>query len=63
MRKRSVVGGKTLADAFDRYILEVSVKKEGNKWESMRLSAMKKYFGLTFTLGEIKAPNIAAWRD
>ena len=63
MRSGSVVGGKTLARAIDRYILEVSSKKEGEKWERLRLEAMKRYFGPVVTLGEISAPTIAAWRD
>lgn len=63
LRRGSVVGGKTLAHAIDRYMLEVSCKKEGEKWECLRLEAMKRYFGLAVTLGEITAPTIAAWRD
>lgn len=63
MRNGSVVGGKTLAHAIDRYILEVSSKKEGEKWERLRLEAMKRYFGLAVTLGQVSAPTIAAWRD
>ena len=63
LRNGSAVGGKTLAQAVDRYILEVSSKKGGEKWERLRLEAMKRYFGLAVTLGEISAPTIAAWRD
>ena len=63
LRSGSAVGGKTLAHAIDRYMLEVSCKKEGEKWERLRLEAMKRYFGQAVTLGEITAPSIAAWRD
>lgn len=63
LRSGSAVGGKTFAHAIDRYILEVSSKKEGEKWERLRLEAMKRYFGQVVALGEISAPTIVAWRD
>ena len=63
LRSGSAVGGKTFTQAADRYMLEVSSKKDGDRWERLRLEAMKRYFGHSLTLGEIKAPQIAAWRD
>lgn len=55
-------GHITFADAADRYILEVSSKKEGNRWEVLRLSSMKAYFD-GYNLNDIGAPQIAKWRD
>lgn len=62
MRRGSAVGGKTFSQAVDRYLLDVSGKKDGAKWEALRLAAMKSHFG-SKTLAEIKQPEIAAWRD
>ena len=62
LRNGSAVGGKTFSHAADRYLAEVSSKKEGAKWETLRLAAMVAHFG-DKTLAEIKQPEIAAWRD
>lgn len=62
MRGASVVGGKLLSHAIARYLDEVSSKKDGEKWERLRLDAMLRYFG-EVKLGDIKQPEIAAWRD
>jgi len=62
LRNGSAVGGKTFSHAADRYISEVSSKKDGEKWERLRLEAMKRYFG-DMTLAQIDQPRIALWRD
>jgi integrase len=62
MRAGSVVGGKKLSQAFTRYLEEVSSKKEGEKWERLRLDAMLEHFG-DVALAKIQEPQIAAWRD
>ncbi|MDP2254985.1 MAG: tyrosine-type recombinase/integrase [Polaromonas sp.] len=62
MRRGSAVGGKTFSQAADRYLAEVSSKKDGAKWEGFRLAAMKVHFG-DKTLAQIGQPEIAAWRD
>lgn len=62
MRSASAVGGKTFSHAVDRYLAEVSSKKEGAKWEAFRLGAMKTHFS-GLTLAQIGQPEIAAWRD
>lgn len=62
MRAGSAVGGKTFSQAADRYLTEVSSKKEGAKWEGFRLEAMKEYFD-GMALAQIGQPEIAAWRD
>jgi integrase len=62
MRRGSAVGGATFSQTAERYLAEVSSKKEGAKWEGLRLAVMKGYFG-DKTLAEIEPPQIAAWRD
>jgi integrase len=55
-------GGKTFADAAERYIADVSSKKAGEVWEVRRLNAMREFFG-DAGLSGIDAPEIVAWRD
>ena len=62
LRNGSAVGGKTFSQAAERYLNEVSSKKEGAKWEGLRLAVMRAHFGGK-TLAEIQQPEIAAWRD
>lgn len=62
MRRGSVVGGKKLSQTFTRYLSEVSSKKDGEKWERLRLDAALAYFG-DVRLDHIQQPQIAAWRD
>ena len=56
-------GGHTWQDAVDKYLLEVSSKKDGEVWERRRLTAVREFFGPNAVLTEIEAPQIAAWRD
>lgn len=62
LRAASVMGGKTFAQAAERYIAEVCDKKDGGPWEKLRLARMVEHFGAT-RLSDIGAPQIAAWRD
>lgn len=62
LRTQAAPGGRTFAQAAEKYSLEVSAKKAGAKWEQLRLAAMAEHFG-SMRLGEIQAPQIAAWRD
>lgn len=56
-------GGYTFGDAVDKYLLEVSSKKDGAKWEKLRLEAMRGYFGTDTPLADIDTPQVASWRD
>jgi len=56
-------GGHTWQDAVDRYLREVSSKKDGEVWERRRLTAVREFFGENAGLTDIAAPQIAAWRD
>ena len=62
--KREKVGqGFTFGDALDKYIRDVSSKKDGEVWEVRRLEAMRRHFGNDSGLLEIDTPQIAEWRD
>jgi integrase len=47
----------------DKYIADVSCKKDGEVWEVRRLNAMREHFGGDAGLLEIDTPQIAEWRD
>ena len=52
----------TFGDAVTRYGNDVSSKKDGERWEKLRLAAALLHFG-NVPLSEIRQPEIAAWRD
>lgn len=52
----------TFGDAIHRYRDEISVNKDGAKWETPRLDKFLDYFG-NVRLDTIQQPQIAAWRD
>lgn len=52
----------TFTQAASRYMIDVSSKKRGQKWEALRIPKMIGYFG-TKPLTEIDASDIAGWRD
>lgn len=54
--------GRTLGEAVAKYLADVSSKKEGEKWERLRLAAMLGHFG-DVPLSSINQPEIGAWRD
>lgn len=54
--------GFSFGDAVDKYLEAVSSKKDGEKWERLRLNAMRGHFGDAL-LSEIDTPQIAEWRD
>lgn len=59
----AVAGLQTCADAFDKYERDVSSKKRGSRWESMRLKAMKESSLGKIKIADISAAHVAAWRD
>ena len=61
--KQAKQGIRTFGNAVDKYLLEVSSKKDGEVWEVRRLNVMRDYFGDNAGLSGIDAPEIAAWRD
>ena len=52
----------TFLDACEKYKLEISSKKEGGKWEVLRIDAFARYFG-DVQLADINQPVMAKWRD
>ncbi len=54
--------GRTFGDAITKYLADVSSKKEGEKWEKLRLAAALEHFG-NVPLSSISQPEIGAWRD
>ncbi|RYD60009.1 MAG: site-specific integrase [Sphingomonadales bacterium] len=56
--------GATVADAFRRYAKEVSVKKRGRRWETVRFNSLiRDYPVFQRPIVSITAPDIADWRD
>ena len=53
----------TFGDACDKYLQEVTVHKDGKKWEAARVETYRGFFGGDTLLSAIDAPQIAAWRD
>lgn len=55
-------GWRTFEEAAEKYVEEVSPKKSGLKFETLRIQAFVAHFG-DKSLGDIEAPAICAWRD
>lgn len=53
----------TFGEACDKYLQEVTVNKDGAKWETARVETYRAFFGGATQLSEISAPQIAEWRD
>lgn len=53
----------TFGEACNKYLAEVTVNKDGAKWETARIETYRTFFGDTTLLADIQAPQIAAWRD
>jgi integrase len=63
--KRGQYPRKTLADAIERYIDEVSAKKKGYRFEKLRLEALERDFPALAVkvISKIDASDMASWRD
>ena len=60
--KRQKQGWRTFKTAAETYRDTVSSKKQGEKWERLRIEAFIAHFG-DAPLGDIDAPQIAEWRE
>ena len=49
-------------DVCDRYLRDVSSRKDGFKWETLRINAFKEHFG-NVPLDSLRQPQMASWRD
>lgn len=54
---------KTFGEALTRYSDEVSPTKKGARWEQIRINLLKRYKLAKVMMADLKAPDIAAWRD
>lgn len=54
---------ENFGQAVTKYGAEVSTKKDGGKWELLRLAAMQEIIGADTPLADIGTPQVAAWRD
>lgn len=66
--KVGIVPNKTVEDAFNRYLEEVSSSKPGNKWEITRLRTIQKFRVGKVALSEMKLSDLTpetfgGWRD
>lgn len=63
--KRGVFPKKTLADAADKYVEKVSKGSAGERWETLRLEALKRDFKTLAAkvLSTITTTDLADWRD
>lgn len=65
-RELEIDGTKTevhlFHDVCDRYLRDVSSKKDGLKWETLRIGAFKEHFK-NVPIDSLKQPQMAAWRD
>lgn len=56
---------RTLAEAANKYVDEVSIKKEGSRFEKLRLEALKRDFPklAAMVVSKIDSSHIAEWRN
>lgn len=58
-----LITGKTMGDAFTRYMAEVSPTKQGQRWEVVRLTALQSDPLSAVPLLKLSAVHLAQWRD
>lgn len=62
-RKRGDLPRMTVADALDRYELEVSSRKKGEAWEAKRLAMFRREPWAGKLLASLSTEDLARWRD
>jgi integrase len=62
-RKRGTLPRYTVLQALEKYALEVSPNKKGGAWEVKRLQAFMREPWAGKLLQDLKAPDLAKWRD
>ncbi|QNT77597.1 tyrosine-type recombinase/integrase [Entomobacter blattae] len=60
---KPVSKSETLANLCARYAVEVSPQKRGQRWETLRLNAYKKYIAFNKPIQELQPLDLALWRD
>ena len=53
----------TFGEVLDRYAREVSPRKRGERWETLRLARMQRDNFASIKMADLRASDIAAWRD
>lgn len=61
--QRGEIPNKTVADLFERYISDVSIKKSGSRWEKIRLKSLLRDDLSKVKLKMLNNSHISAWRD
>lgn len=54
---------KTLREALDKYVTEVTPTKRGERWEAIRINAFKRLDFVDYKLTDVTTPVLAVWRD
>ena len=54
---------KTLRDALERYLQEVTPLKRGQRWESVRIRKFMRLPFVDYKLHDVATPRLAEWRD
>lgn len=60
---RGEVPRKTFSDLLDRYAVEVSPHKKGHRWETIRITLLKRDRIAQESLRTLSAVHVAEWRD
>jgi len=61
--KRGGIPKHTVSEALEKYKLEVSPKKRGERWEALRLDAYKREKWANKLLTDLSSADLAKWRD
>lgn len=65
VKEEDTAAATTVADLFERYVLEVSPTKRGCRWEEYRIRALARDFPKHFDKPALRftGPDLAEWRD
>lgn len=61
--KNGSIPNKTFGDLLDEYARKVSITKDGERWERIRIELLKRDEIAEVHLRDIDQPHFAAWRD
>lgn len=56
-----IVTGRTLGDAFDKYAEEESIKKKGERWETIRLKKLRRSWIADIQLMDLRPDDLQKW--
>jgi len=61
--QRGEIPDKTFSDLLDRYVKDVSKGKKGERWESIRIEALKRLRIASVRLKDMNPTHASEWRD